>query len=185
MQPALSELMEHLQRVEVFYDSIGGLLGYQQKCLQMIIEAQQAEVAEDPCSAASQPDVQYHMPQGLDLASYHTRQAANQAVATGLDALPHLAEIYPLGGDCFCTVCAKSLQVVLNSVLGHCAKGMADGTRQCNLRLFMSFCQSQRNTQRNTVLLMHRSCSRAFSVQHAGAFLHIQRLLCRSRLPTR
>lgn len=96
--PALQKLLEQLQRVEAFYDSIGGLLGYQRQCLQMLL----AHAEQQPCSSTADSSqhspVRYHMPQGLDLASYHSRQAATQAVATGLDALPHMAEIYPLGG---------------------------------------------------------------------------------------
>ena len=40
----------------------------------------------------------YHMPRGLDLASPAQQGPAARTVATGIGALPHMAEIYPLGG---------------------------------------------------------------------------------------
>ena len=39
------------------------------------------------------------MPRGPDLAGPDGAAVATEAVATGLQALPHLAEIYPLGGN--------------------------------------------------------------------------------------
>ena len=95
---ALHKLLDQLVRVETFYDSIGGLVGYQRQCLQMLLAHGPQGTSGQDASQAQQPEVQYHMPQGLDLASYHSRAAATQAVATGIDALPHMAEIYPLGG---------------------------------------------------------------------------------------
>lgn len=95
--PALCELLDQLLQADAFYDSIGGLVGYQHQCLQMLMASKAPDA--DVSSEHQQPSVQYHMPQGLDLASYHSRAAATQAVATGIDALPHMAEIYPLGGE--------------------------------------------------------------------------------------
>ena len=39
----------------------------------------------------------FHMPQGLNIA--YNRRAAAAAAATGLEALPHMGEILPLGGQ--------------------------------------------------------------------------------------
>ena len=52
---------------------------------------------EQPVEAPA--DVQYHMPRGPNLAGPDGAAVATEAVATGLQALPHLAEIYPLGGE--------------------------------------------------------------------------------------
>ena len=96
---AVQQLAATLKRVEVFYDSIGGLLGYQRKCLQIMLESseQQAD-AIDPTSVAA-GEVTFHMPQGPDLAGPNGRQLAAESSAAGLEALPHMAEIYPLGGE--------------------------------------------------------------------------------------
>ena len=93
----MQQLAATLKRVEVFYDSIGGLLGYQHKSLQIMVERQQH--TGDPCSGnAPAAEVSFHMPRGPDLAGPDGRQLAAQSAAAGLDALPHMAEIYPLGG---------------------------------------------------------------------------------------
>lgn len=43
-------------------------------------------------------EVTFHMPRGPDLAGPQGRQLAAESAAAGLEALPHMAEIYPLGG---------------------------------------------------------------------------------------
>ena len=51
----------------------------------------------DPDSGVSAGEgTKYHMPQGLNIA--YNRRAAAAAAATGLEALPHMGEILPLGG---------------------------------------------------------------------------------------
>ncbi len=42
--------------------------------------------------------VRFHLPRGPDLAGPDGRALAAAAAAAGLEALPHMAEIYPLGG---------------------------------------------------------------------------------------
>ena len=92
---ALADLAQALERVEKFYDSIGGLVGYQRKCLELIHDNR--EPVSSTLSPA-EPEVVMHMPQGPDLAGFDGRQLAAEAAAGGLDALPNLAEIWPLGG---------------------------------------------------------------------------------------
>lgn len=113
--------------MEDFYDSIGGLVGYQLQCLQLATaqQAQGAAAAADtyPSSSASVSsteslcstdgawpasfgaadgtpgaDTEFLVPVGLDLASPAQQREAAAAVAAGLAALPSLAEVYPLGG---------------------------------------------------------------------------------------
>ena len=102
---AVQHLASTLKRVEVFYNSIGGLLGYQHKSLQIMNERQQH--ADTPCSGNSREGASFHMPQGPNLAGPNGQQLAAQSAAAGLDALPHMAEIYPLGGlplsSCVCS----------------------------------------------------------------------------------
>ena len=42
--------------------------------------------------------MRFHLPRGPDLAGPDGRALAAAAAAAGLEALPHMAEIYPLGG---------------------------------------------------------------------------------------
>nr|AAY31019.1 low photochemical bleaching 1 protein [Chlamydomonas reinhardtii] len=128
LRPRLSDLAARLARVETFYDSVGGLLGYQLKSLELIVEGLQdktarakeqqraAEVAA-AASAASvaesidvvaadgttgaerrRPQVAFHVPKGIDLAGEEGAQVGVSAAAQGLASLPFLAEIYPVGG---------------------------------------------------------------------------------------
>ncbi|KAG2430555.1 hypothetical protein HXX76_010074 [Chlamydomonas incerta] len=128
LRPRLAALAGRLARVETFYDSVGGLLGYQLKSLELIVEGLQdktarakeqqraAEVAA-ATSAASvgdsidlvaaggataeerrRPQVSFHVPRGIDLAGEEGAQVGVSAAAQGLASLPFLAEIYPVGG---------------------------------------------------------------------------------------
>ena len=48
-------------------------------------------------AAGADADEQFHMPCGVDLE--RSPQAARRAAAQGLQALPYMAEIYPIGGE--------------------------------------------------------------------------------------
>lgn len=125
---AVQQLAATLKRVEVFYDSIGGLLGYQRKCLQIMLESseQQAD-AIDPTSVAA-GEVTFHMPQGPDLAGPNGRQLAAESSAAGLEALPHMAEIYPLGGagDRLGLKCERSGEGLPVAVLPYCGRPLLE-----------------------------------------------------------
>lgn len=89
--------------MQAFYDSLGGIVGYQLKCLELIIAARAEELsdAENGCSsgdAAESDHVEYLIPQGPNLQGAQGREVAQRAAADGLRAMPQLAEIYPLGG---------------------------------------------------------------------------------------
>lgn len=92
---SVQQLASTLKRVDTFYNSIGGLLGYHRKCLQIMLERTDQQTAA-PGQAAE--EVTFHMPRGPDLAGPLGRQLAAESAAAGLEALPHMAEIYPLGG---------------------------------------------------------------------------------------
>ncbi len=107
---ALARLGEALARVHAFYDAIGGLPGYQRRCLQMIADGRGAAAGGDGAEGAhgrvrvraegtdDDAALRFHRPRGLDLAGADGRALAAAAAAAGLEALPHMAEIYPLGG---------------------------------------------------------------------------------------
>ncbi len=81
-----SELLDALVRVDHFYREVGGVIGYQKMLLQLI-----AQKNQEPPRVAK-----YHSPSFIDI-SKETPQV-HQAIEWGLEALPYLAEIYPLGG---------------------------------------------------------------------------------------
>lgn len=118
---AFERLAAALARVEDFYDSIGGLLGYQLTCLQLIAEQRPSSdsgsgtscnssgsasgpsspgASTTSASSAADGETEYLVPCGLDLASDHPAMAAaaRAATAAGISSLPAMAEIYPLGG---------------------------------------------------------------------------------------
>ncbi|CAI5474611.1 unnamed protein product [Closterium sp. Yama58-4] len=125
----LQSLLAMLRRVEKFYDGIGGILGYQSTCLDLIQQSvaasQQAAAAEHAAAVAAgttatpatspaaetttsianerenerpgfESQRRIYMPPGQDLAS--DPEFASQAAFWGLEGLPAMAEIYPLGG---------------------------------------------------------------------------------------
>jgi len=94
---ALQRLGAELCRVESFYDSMGGIIGYQLKSLQLILgsnaeqqhqEAAPAATHAGSSTSTSQPqqqqraeEVAYHVPPGLDLAGEAGRQIGALAAA--------------------------------------------------------------------------------------------------------
>lgn len=107
---AVQQLASTLKRVETFYNSIGGLLGYHRKCLQIMMEKSDQQTA---VLGQSAEEVTFHMPQGPDLAGPQGRQLAAESAAAGLEALPHMAEIYPLGGMVLLKTNAQSMALCL------------------------------------------------------------------------
>uniref|UniRef100_A0A7S3QX17 UGP3-like C-terminal hexapeptide repeats domain-containing protein n=1 Tax=Dunaliella tertiolecta TaxID=3047 RepID=A0A7S3QX17_DUNTE len=89
----LAELAALLMRVDQFYDSIGGLVGYQAKSIELILEGTGEQQPQQ-----AQEEVSYHVPHALDLAGEGGREVGEQVAMQGLLALPDMAEIYPVGG---------------------------------------------------------------------------------------
>jgi hypothetical protein len=152
--------------VEDFYDSIGGLVGYQAQCLQLIARQQREDEAaasdyglsptssgtfEDSLSLSSsgdwpsgmlsnghsgshspatptEPATDFLVPAGLDLASPELAGEAAAAVAAGIEALPHLAEVYPLGGagDRLGLQCDVSGEALPTAVLQYCGRSLLE-----------------------------------------------------------
>ncbi len=69
--------------------------------------AQEAPRAPPPPAEAEEPQVSvsYHVPRALDLAGEGGREVGVRTAAAGLVALPHMAEIYPVGGEARLTCC--------------------------------------------------------------------------------
>lgn len=84
----LRDLLETLSQIEQFYTPIGGIIGYHHTFLKLLLE-------QDKPPRLSE-DVSYRHPVGLDL----RKKDANihPSIRWGIEWLPHLAEIYPVGG---------------------------------------------------------------------------------------
>ena len=132
MADALRQLAAALLRVDTFYNSLGGLAGYQLRCLELCA----ATSAEDAVCAGSSDgsgdggapsDVVLHMPVGVDLAN--DRAAARRAAADGLHALPYMAEVYPLGGagDRLGLKCDASGDCLPTAMLPYCGRTLLEG----------------------------------------------------------
>ena len=80
----MKPLLALLEEVEAFYGSIGGIVGYHAQMLKLI--------KGDEASNASE----YSAPQGIDLCD--ETPEVKEAIRWGLEALPYMAEIYPIGG---------------------------------------------------------------------------------------
>jgi hypothetical protein len=82
------EMIRTLVEIDQFYGDLGGLLGYHLAVLKLIqkklltSEAQQQET--------------YNKPEGMNIASDDLQ--VRRAVIQGINALPRIAEIYPVGG---------------------------------------------------------------------------------------
>ena len=83
----LSVSIDELLPVEDFYKDIGGIVGYHATMLTLIEEEKQGAVQEI---------AHYHRPPGYDISTL--TEEVQQWVRAGIEALPHLAELYPVGG---------------------------------------------------------------------------------------
>jgi len=86
----VSSLLDQLFPVEKFYTSIGGIVGYQARMLELLA----AKI--DARAVSKGPKPIYHPAEGIDI-SKETEQV-RKAIIDGIETLPLLAEIYPLGG---------------------------------------------------------------------------------------
>ncbi|GKE14161.1 UTP--glucose-1-phosphate uridylyltransferase 3, chloroplastic [Tanacetum coccineum] len=114
---ALNSLLRTLRDVEEFYNCIGGIIGYQLMVLELLSQSVHGEKNDNFQHVNSNSNsmgmeiLEIHPPSVLDL-SQDTEYAARAAL-WGIEGLPQLGEIYPLGGS------ADRLGFV-DSVTGEC-----------------------------------------------------------------
>ncbi len=80
------KLIDQLIAMDRFYREIGGIVGYQSKILELLQEGKEEHFR----------DAQFHSPGFLDISSETSE--VQEAISWGLEAMPEMAEIYPLGG---------------------------------------------------------------------------------------
>jgi len=84
---SLQRLLEKMTAVDAFYRELGGIVGYQKKILEFLrgeSDPRRSEIAA------------FHAPDFIDITK-ETEEVV-QAVKAGIDSLPEIAEMYPLGG---------------------------------------------------------------------------------------
>ena len=84
---ALFKLLEKMTAVDVFYRELGGIVGYQKKILEFLRGA--GDLRKSEIAA-------FHAPDFIDITS--ETEEVLEAIRIGIDSLPHIAEMYPLGG---------------------------------------------------------------------------------------
>ncbi len=83
----LRELLQKMSAVDAFYRELGGIVGYQEKVLDFLRDSQDAKASEIAA---------FHAPSFIDIAQ--ETDAVREAIAWGIQAMPEMAEMYPLGG---------------------------------------------------------------------------------------
>ena len=123
----ITSLCSSLTQVEEFYDSIGGLAGYQLQCLQLIEQhAHGGATSSVEDATGIDSDVEFLVPTGLNLSSSADASAAAAATVRGLLGLPQMAEIYPLGGagDRLGLCCEETGESLPTAVLPYCGRSL-------------------------------------------------------------
>lgn len=87
----LRVLLQALLKIETFYSSIGGIVGYHATILNLIQETHNTSSKLEPQTS------RFYQPEGVDL-SHQDSENVREAVIDGITTLPQIAELYPLGG---------------------------------------------------------------------------------------
>jgi hypothetical protein len=119
----LQELADDMLKLEEFYDSIGGLAGYQLQCCKLIAEQQAVQQTDSAVLGTSTVD--FLVPPGLDISQ---PDAADRAVSIGLSGMPRMAEIYPLGGagDRLGLCCEETGDSLPTACLPYCGRSLLE-----------------------------------------------------------
>ncbi len=82
----LDSLAGALCKVEAFYDTLGGIIGYHETVLRLMQEGEKDSVSYE----------QYDKPPGVDISEVTSQ--VSEMIRWGVECLPQMAEIYPVGG---------------------------------------------------------------------------------------
>ncbi|XP_047270830.1 UTP--glucose-1-phosphate uridylyltransferase 3, chloroplastic isoform X3 [Capsicum annuum] len=126
---ALRSMLKIIADVERFYDCIGGIIGYQI----MVLELLSQSTFERPClshnsnNSLKREITEIHPPSVLDLSQ--DLEYASQAAIWGIEGLPNMGEIYPLGGsaDRLGLVDSNSGECLPAAMLPYCGRTLLEG----------------------------------------------------------
>lgn len=125
---ALDRLSASLEGVEEFYDSIGGIAGYQVTALSIMLEgAGSIDEADGPAcheGGGKASKIDMLVPEGVDIRS----DDARASVVAGIKAMGQMAEIYPLGGagDRLGLQCEETGDSLPTAVLPYCGRSLLE-----------------------------------------------------------
>ncbi|KAM3375870.1 UTP-glucose-1-phosphate uridylyltransferase 3, chloroplastic isoform X2 [Capsicum galapagoense] len=139
---ALRSMLKIIADVERFYDCIGGIIGYQI----MVLELLSQSTFERPClthnsnNSLKREITEIHPPSVLDLSQ--DLEYASQAAIWGIEGLPNMGEIYPLGGsaDRLGLVDSNSGECLPAAMLPYCGRTLLEGLiRDLQAREYLYF----------------------------------------------
>ncbi|GAB2216460.1 hypothetical protein Droror1_Dr00024233 [Drosera rotundifolia] len=140
---ALRKLLKTLREVEEFYDCLGGIIGYQINVLELLASATYGKNVKRSGNINGSMNCQFleiHSPEGLDLSQ--NTEYASEAALWGLEGLPDLGEIYPLGGaaDRLGLVDSDTGECLPAAMLPFCGRTLLEGLiRDLQAREFLYF----------------------------------------------
>lgn len=88
-QEPIKTLIQQLQDLEKFYDFMGGIIGYHLSVLTLLIAAKTPQKELDK-------NIRYEEPNGIDITPDNAE--IRKIIRWGIESLPMMSEIYPLGG---------------------------------------------------------------------------------------
>lgn len=140
----LNKLLETLAEIERFYDCIGGIIGYQITVLELLVEEsferQNINWSHHRHDLKESQILGINAPNGLNLSE--DTEYASQAALWGIEGLPDLGEIYPLGGsaDRLGLVDPKTGECLPAAMLPYCGRTLLEGLiRDLQAREFLYF----------------------------------------------
>ncbi|XP_020583179.1 UTP--glucose-1-phosphate uridylyltransferase 3, chloroplastic isoform X2 [Phalaenopsis equestris] len=143
MRKPLEKLLKTLNDVEEFYDCVGGIIGYQVLVLELLLPLTSKEKSNwfSRLNLSLKCQLQeFHFPSGVNL--LENAEYASQAVFWGLEGLPKLGEIYPLGGagDRLGVVDPITGECLPAALLPYCGRTLLEGLiRDLQAREFLHF----------------------------------------------
>ncbi|WJX38488.1 UTP--glucose-1-phosphate uridylyltransferase 3, chloroplastic [Trifolium repens] len=140
----LNKLLETLAQIECFYDCIGGVIGYQITVLELIVQQlvdrKNTNWSQHMHEVKESQILGIDAPTGLDLSE--NTEYASQAALWGIEGLPDLGEIYPLGGsaDRLDLVDPNTGECLPAAMLPFCGRTLLEGLiRDLQAREFLYF----------------------------------------------
>ncbi|XP_073296940.1 UTP--glucose-1-phosphate uridylyltransferase 3, chloroplastic [Primulina huaijiensis] len=141
----LESLLKMLGEVEQFYDCIGGIVGYQLSVLELLTQSpHEGGKINIPLLRTNKllgrQFVEIHPPTVLDLSE--NTEYASKAALWGIEGLPDLGEIYPLGGsaDRLGLVDTETGECLPAAMLPYCGRTLLEGLiRDLQAREFLYF----------------------------------------------
>ncbi|KAJ9160363.1 hypothetical protein P3X46_025771 [Hevea brasiliensis] len=140
----LRKLLKTLGEIEQFYDCIGGIIGYQIMVLELLAqstsEKQTTNWSHHIQESMECQFLEIHAPNVVDLSK--NTEYASQAALWGIEGLPDLGEIYPLGGsaDRLGLVDPDTGECLPAAMLPYCGRTLLEGLiRDLQAREFLYY----------------------------------------------